>query len=523
MTHPHEVTTMRRIARSLAVLGLLLLAFAGRLEAAGPEGQMTWAVPFALAPTFFEPAEASGLIAPFIMYYALHDALVKPMPGQAIAPGVAESWSVAPDGLAYEFVLRKNVRFHTGDLLTAEDVKFSFERYRGVAARSFKTRVASVDIVDPHRVRVVLKQPWPDFMTFVGTPATGAAWIVPKKYVERVGDEGFKKAPVGAGPYRFVSFNPGVEVVLEAFEQYWRKTPHVKRLVFKVVPDESTRLAMLKRGEADVAITFLGALAEELKRSPGLTIKPTYMPWTQWVSFNAEPWDPKSPWRDQRVRLAANLAMDRPAINQALFLGLSKVTASIIPQLFDFSWTAPPYPHDPTKAKQLLAEAGYPSGFDGGTLSSDLVYASFAEAAANYLAAVGIRLKLTPMERAAHTKALQEKKIRGLSVVGTASFGNAATRIEAYVAGTGSFAWGSYPDLDGLFQEQASETDKKRREAILVKIQQAMHDRALFVPLLEPALLNGHGPRVAESGLGLIAGLAYSAPYEDVRLKTPSK
>jgi hypothetical protein len=219
--------------------------------------------------------------------------------------------------------------------------------------------------------------------------------------------------------------------VLEAFEHYWRKTPHVKRLVFKVVPDESTRLAMRKRGEADVAITFLGALAEELKRSPGLTIKPTYMPWTQWVSFNAEPWDPKSPWRDQRVRLAANLAMDRPAINQALFLGLSKVTASIIPQLFDFSWAAPPYPHDPAKAKQLLAEAGYPSGFDGGALSSDLVYASFAEAAANYLAAVGIRLKLTPMERAAHTKALQEKKIRGLSVVGTASFGNAATRIEA--------------------------------------------------------------------------------------------
>ena len=514
---------MRQIVRSLAVLAVVLLALAGplakRADATAPEGQMTWAVPFALAPTYFEPAEASGLIAPFIMYYALHDALVKPMPGQAIAPGVAESWSVAPDGLIYEFVLRKNVRFHNGDPLTAEDVKFSFERYRGVASRSFKTRVASVDVVDAHRVRFVLRQPWPDFMTFFGTPATGAAWIVPKKYVERVGDEGFKKAPVGAGPYRFVAFTPGVEVVLEAFEPYWRKTPHVKRLVFKVVPDESTRLAMLKRGEADVAITFLGALAEELRRSSGLTIKPTYMPWTQWLSFNAEPWDPRSPWRDQRVRLAANLAIDRPAINQALFLGLSKVTASIIPQLFDFSWAAPAYRYDPAKAKQLLAEAGYPSGFDGGTVSSDLVYASFAEAAANDLAAVGIRVKLTPMERAAHTKALQEKKIRGLSVIGTASFGNAATRIEAYVAGSGSFAWGSYADLDGLFQEQATETDRKRREAILVKIQQAMHDRALFLPLLEPALLNGYGPRVAESGLGLIAGLAYSAPYEDVRLK----
>ena len=93
--------------------------------------------------------------------------------------------------------------------------------------------------------------------------------MVPKKYVEKVGDEGFKKAPIGAGPYKFVSFNPGVELVFEAFDQYWRKTPHVKRLVFKVIPDESTRLAALKRGEVDIAYSIRGALAEELRRTPG--------------------------------------------------------------------------------------------------------------------------------------------------------------------------------------------------------------------------------------------------------------
>jgi len=102
-------------------------------------------------------------------------------------------------------------------------------------------------------VRFRLKQAWPDFMTFYATPATGAAWIVPKKYVEKVGEEGFKKHPIGAGPYRFVSFNPGVELVLEAFDGYWRKTPSVKRLVFKSVPDPAMRLAMLKTGEVDVA------------------------------------------------------------------------------------------------------------------------------------------------------------------------------------------------------------------------------------------------------------------------------
>jgi peptide/nickel transport system substrate-binding protein len=500
-------------------VALALAGLPGTQAAAAPEGQMVWAVHISLAPVYFEPAEAPGIITPFMLYYALHDALVKPMPGNALAPSLAESWTASPDGLSYEFVLRKGVAFHNGDPVTAEDVKFSFERYRGVASKSFRTRVAAAEVLDPYRIRFRLRQPWPDFMTFYGTPATGAGWIVPKKYVDKVGDEGFKRAPVGAGPYRFVSFTPGVEVVVEAFEGYWRKPPSVKRLIFKSVPEESTRLAMLKRGEADVAYSIRGVLAEELKRTPGLTLKPTYMPWTQWMQFTAEQWDPKSPWSDRRVRLAANLAIDRKAVNEAEFLGLSKITGSIIPHSFDFYWPAPPYPYDPGRARQLLAEAGYPNGFDGGTISSDMVYASLAEATANYLGAVGIRLKVAPMERAAILKANQEKKLRGLNILGSAAFGNAATRIEAYVAGGGLYAYGSHPDLDGLFRDQAAETDRKRREAALQKIQQLMHERVMFSPLMEPAFLNGHGPRVAESGLGLISVHAYSAPYEDVRLK----
>ena len=413
------IARRRRTLRALVfVLSIVTASFIAGPALAAPEGQMTWAVHISLAPVYFEPAEAPGLITPFMLYYALHDALVKPMPGNAMTPSLAESWTAAPDGLSYEFVLRKGVKFHNGDTMTAEDVKFSFERYRGVASKSFKERVAAVEIVDPHRVRFRLKQPWPDFMTFYGTPATGAGWIVPKKYVEKVGDDGFKKAPVGAGPYKFVSFAPGIEVVVEAFEGYWRKTPSVKRLVFKSVPDESTRLAMLKRSEADVAYSIRGPLAEELKRTPGLTLKPTYMPWTQWMQFTREQWDTKSPWADRRVRLAANLAVDRKGINEAEFLGLSRLTGSIIPHSFDFSWQAPLYPYDPGQARKLLAEAGYPNGFDGGVISSDTVYASLAEVMANYLGAVGIKLKVTPMERAAILKANQEKKLTGLSVGG---------------------------------------------------------------------------------------------------------
>jgi peptide/nickel transport system substrate-binding protein len=498
-----------------AFLGLLLVGNTVS-PARAADGQMTWGVHISLAPTWFDPAEAPGIITPFMLYYALHDALVKPMPGQRMAPSLAESWSASPDGLSYEFVLRKGVKFHNGEMVTPEDVKFSFERYRGAAAQLLKQKVAAVDLVDAQRVRFRLKQPWPDFMTFYGSPATGAGWIVPKKYVEKVGDDGFKKAPVGAGPYRFVSFTPGVELVLEANEHYWRKPPSVKTLRFRVIPDEATRLAALKRGEVDIVYSIRGALAEELKRTPGLTLKPTTIPGTFWLLFT-EQWDPKSPWADKRVRLAANLALDRQAINQAETLGFSKITGSIIPKDFEFAWPAPLYPYDPKKATQLLSEAGYPNGFDAGELYCDISYENLAEAAVNYLKAVGIQLKLRPLERVAFFSQLREKKLSHVIQIGSAAFGNAATRIDAFVAAAGIYTYGTYPDIEGLIQEQASGVGPKR-EAVLQNIQQLMHDKAMYAPIWELGFLNGVGPRVAESGLGLIPGHAYSAPYEDLRL-----
>jgi len=497
------------------VWALLLVAVPA---AAAPEGDVTWAVHISLAPTWFDPAETPSVITPFMMLYALHDAVVKPMPGNPLAPSLAESWTVSKDGLVYEFVLRKGPRFHNGDPVTAEDVKFSLERYRGGGAATLKARVAGVDVVDPQRVRVRLKQPWPDFMTFYGTPATGAAWVVPKKYVDKVGDDGFKRAPIGAGPYRFVSFNPGVELVLEANEQYWRKPPTVKRLIFRSVPDDTTRLAMLKRGEADIAYSIRGPLAEEVRRTPGLTLKATVPTFTEWLVF-IDQWDPKSPWADRRVRLAANLAIDRKALNDSEYLGFARVASSIIPRDFQFHWPAPSYPHDPARARQLLAEAGYPRGFDAGELTTDAVYAATGEAVINDFRAVGIRAKLRPLERAAFYKADQEKSFKNLVRPGSAAAGNAATRIEAFVVTGGIRAYGGHPDIDGLFREQAVEVDPKKREALLHRIQELMHERVMFAPILEPAFLSGVGPRLEQSALGLITGHAFAYPYEEIRLK----
>src|SRR5262252_8806992 len=192
-----------------------------------PEGEMRWALYVTVPPAWFDPGEVVGVITPFWVLYAMHDAVVKPMPGNHLAPSLAESWTVSQDQKTYEFKLRQGVKFHNGDPFTAEDVKFSFHRAKG---KLLHEKVKDVVVVDPLRIRFVLGEPWPDFMTFYGTFASGAGWIVPKKYVEQVGPEGFKKAPVGLGPYKFVSFKPGVELVLEASEGYWRKKPAVKRL-----------------------------------------------------------------------------------------------------------------------------------------------------------------------------------------------------------------------------------------------------------------------------------------------------
>ncbi len=505
----------RQLIFALAALALMV-GIPGSTGAANPEGQLTWGVHISLAPTWFDPAETPGIITPYMVMYALHDAMVKPMPGQPLAPSLAESWTMSEDSLTYEFVLRKGVKFHNGDEVTAEDVKFSFERYRGTAHNMLKERVAAVETPDPRHVRFHLKQPWPDFLTFyVG--ATGAGWIVPKKYVERVGEDGYKKAPVGAGPYKFVSFTPGLELTLEAFDQYWRKTPSVKRLVFKVIPDKSTRLAALKRGEVDIVYSIRGELAEELERTKGLALKPTNIQGTFWLYF-ADQWDPKSPWHDQRVRLAASLAIDYKTINQALTLGHSKLTGSIIPDSFDYYWQPPAPAYDPAKAKQLLTEAGYPQGFDAGDYFCDVSYANLAEAVVNNLQTVGIHARLRPLERAAFFKGYAEKSFKNLIQGASGAFGNTATRLEAFVAKGAAYAYGSYPDIDALFREQASELDRKKREATLHKIQQLVHERTIYAPIWQLAFINGAGPRVAESGLGLIPGHAYSAPYEDVTL-----
>ena len=513
---------MSRLAAPIGLAFALVLGL-GKEEVAAqaqPDGQLTVAFDVSIALTFLDPAETSGIGVPFVFLYALHDALMKPLPGNDMAPCLAESWKESADGLVYEFKLREGLKFHNGDPFTAEDVKFSFLRYRGAAAKLLHDRVKAVDIVDPYRIRFVLHTAWPDFLVFYATPATGAAWIVPKKYIEKVGEEGFRRQPVGLGPYRFARMTPGVELVLEANEQYWRKRPSVKRVVIKSVPDRTTRLAMLKAGEADIAYVMIGLEAITIKADPKLRLAKVIPPATWWMEF-PEQWNLKSPWNDRRVRLAANLAVDKQALNEAERLGFSRLTGSIIPSNMESALRLEPYPYDPKQAKRLLAEAGYPSGFDAGDLTPMPPFTTMGEAVANYLATVGIRTRVRSMERATFMDAWRSKKLGGIIAAASTAPGSAAVRLESFVISSAPYASGGYPDIDDLFQQQAQERDRKKREALLHRIQRLMQERVMFGPIFEPAILHGVGPRVEEPAIGLSSQLYFPAPYEDMRLKKP--
>src|SRR6185503_17983332 len=365
------------------ILAVVLLPGGGLTPAAAqakPEGEMRWALYVTLAPAWFDPAEVVGVLTPFWVLTAMHDALVKPMPGNLLTPSLAESWKVSPDGRVYDFKLREGLKFHNGDPFTAEDVRFSFHRARG--AKVLQEKVRDVEVAGPYRVRFHLHEPWPDFMTFYGTYATGAGWIV---------------------------------------------------------PEATTRMAMLKRGEVDLAYLLDAPQAQDIKKDPSLKLAFSGGIGTYYLDY-LDQWDPKSPWHDRRVRLAASHALDRQALSDAETLGASRPNGSLIPRKFEFALPLDPHPYDPAKAKQLLAEAGYPNGFDAGDLYPWPPYTSMGEAVGGYLGAVGIKVRIRTMERAAFYSALESKKLKGLCVCINAVYGNAASRMSQTVPSDGAFA-----------------------------------------------------------------------------------
>ena len=505
----------RAVIASFAAAPAILRAPA-LLAASGPD-KFVLAFHVTISPAWFDPSAAPPQITPFGVLYALHDALVRAYPGTNMGPALAESWQESEDGLTYEFKLRPNLTFHNGDPLTTEDVKFSFDRYQGAGATIMKEKVASVEIVDPHVVRFHLKEVWPDFMTFYGSTASAAGLIVPKKYIEKIGDDEFKQKPVGAGPYKFVSGDAGRRARIRGIRQILAQNAERKDVVMRSVPDGDYAGADGEDRRSRYRGSAESVAAQGLIDDPRPRIVASKHASCQWIEF-PDQCDPKSPWHDLRMRQAVAYAIDREGINKAACLGFCPPAGVIIPRVMEFALQVEPFPYDPQKAKQLLAEAGHPNGIDAGLFHAIPGFPTAArghrqrsqrgrhprQAGADGAGGVLCRLEGAQIPRAVHDRVRRA--------------GNAASRVESLHLFERRLCRGRLSRYRRALSEQASERDAKKREAILDKIQQLTIDRMMFAPIYDFRALMGVGPRIAKDTIGEI----YLSPwpeYEDIEMK----
>jgi peptide/nickel transport system substrate-binding protein len=342
------------------------------------------------------------------------DSLVTKDEKGTFKPALAESWQIAPDWSYVDFNLRKGVKFHNGDPFSADDVVFSFERamredLRFTWRSEFMRCIDRLEKLNDYQVRIHLKTPYPAIFDrcfeYFG--------IVPKKYIEKVGDEGFAKKPIGAGPFKVIKFERDVYLEVEAVENHYRQTPLTKHIKYMWVPESSTRLAMLKTGEADF-IMLRPPQIPIVQRDQDLKIQWSKHTFLQTLCFFDLSHPEDSPFKDIRIRKATSLAIDRAGITKALSNGAEEPWGSFLAPYhlgYDPSIKADPY--DPAKAKQLLVDAGYPNGFDTVLTTHPNMKPNF-EAIAQELGKVGIRCKLNIPEAGTYSKTFVASGFRGI-------------------------------------------------------------------------------------------------------------
>ncbi len=498
---------------ALAILGMLAFGI-GKLEAYEPEGTLKEGIHWGLSADWLDPATAGFAISAHLALYFYHDALLKAMPEGNFTPCLAESWKISPDFKVYEFQLRKGVKFHNGDTMTSEDVVFSIKRYKAAQAKMLHDKMANVEAVNPHLVRITFKQPFPDFLEYLVPGVTTMAWVVPKKYVEKVGAAGFKKHPIGCGPYKFVEFRPGVALVGEAFEGYWRKKPHIKRIEFIRVPEPATRMSMVKRGEVDIATLMQGVFYEDVKKTPGLRLLSPLSP-TRWLVQFSSQWDPKSPWSNPKVRKAASLAIDRQTLADVHMPGCKGIGEIGLPGDPE-GMQIPPDPYDPEAAKKLLAEAGYPNGVKGGIFYPyEGGYWPYGEQIANYWKAVGISVETRLLDRPAWLAHRERGKMTNAIFIDPSTAPTIGGRL-SYLFGSASY--GNYPDIQKVWSEYQKTIDPKKRKELIMRVQKMIHERSMFVPLTDTNSPAGFGPRVKGNPYKIQPLVWFTAPLEDIEL-----
>jgi peptide/nickel transport system substrate-binding protein len=352
-TKPSRFTGLR-VAATLA-LGLVALPVVAMAQ---PKDEVV--IAGAILRQQFDPSIMVA-VTDHTAFTMLYDGLLN-LNDKGKVPALATSWKISEDGKTVDFELRKGVKFHNGDPFTAEDVKFSYDlllkdgnthSYR----KAFVAQIKSVEVVDPHKVRFNLNQPWPSFFS---SARYGIQPIVPKNYYEKVGAKGFVEKPVGTGPFKLADMKAGEWTKFEANPDYWGQVSKVKFVTQKLVKEPFTLYAMLEKGEADVVFGLTGALLERVKSNKQVKIFESKYSGTSGIYFNT----PKFPEaKDKRVRLAVAHAMNREAIAKNVLSGICQPASSIFtPGTFGHNPSLKPIPYDPAKAKALLAEAGIKPG-----------------------------------------------------------------------------------------------------------------------------------------------------------------
>lgn len=414
---------------------------------------------------------------------------------------LAEDWEIHPAGagVRIDVKIREGVRFHNGDLLSAHDFRFAYERQKdptsGVSSRI--RYVTDVVVHDDHHLSMHLSQP--DGAIIVQNLDI---WAMPKRYFETVGEDGFQKHPVGTGPWKFVSRKPRDELVVERFEDYWNPNaaPGFKRLIIKIIPEDTTRVAAFKTGAVDWMDAVPPAQVATFKALPNTRVASLQAPNNLFLNLNAI--DSGSPFRDQRVRLAVAHAVDYDAIIKYILFGQGVRTAQLAPGSIGFDPDLKPHPYDPDKARQLLVEAGYPAGITINcynlTTPREPYIKEVGETIYAYLAEVGIRCRIVQMEYGAWINlgrfstrpwmdGLQSTMWgQGLPGDPTDAWGG---HLHSNGQGWGTYSYHSDPELDVMIEQLRRLIDDEPRAALIRQIARLKHQRAAGgIPTYRPVL-----------------------------------
>ena len=432
-------------------------------------------------------------------------------------PGIADSWEESPDHLTWTFTLNPSVTFHDGRPVTAEDVKFSMDRNIGQAAYNpafeagysgqFEPIVADAEVLDPLTVRFNLKVP---DVIFLRRPL----FIVPKAYIEEVGDEGFAAAPVGAGWFKFGSHVPDSELTIERWDDYHIDfgsdvgihPAYVQTLVQKVIPEDQARLAALQAGEVDLVHNVSSDIARQLEGDEGLVVH--YLEGSQpmIISINtAMATDPTTgeanPWRDKRVRVAANMAVDLDAIIGSILTGRETPAYGSNTRGFGFpeELQEQRFAYDPEAAKKLLAEAGYPDGFETTMVGPTGRWPnsrSVMEAVAQFLAEVGIRASVQELQYQEVTTRIKDRSLGPLIFFGMSGEDDPGNNFRYNYHSTSNFQNGGPVDItaagddtakvDALIEQSEAEFDPEKRRALLEEIITTYYLSAKNIWLYQP-------------------------------------